>query len=198
MKTRKRMVWMIGLLALTAAVFLAVQAGLASASGAISTAPAPPSMEIQTEQQTQAIETGADLDADVFHVEIRPPQLISIPYGFASPLPTLYFGREVIASGHGGCTDGEIATVVMTITQPLSGAIALGEDVHPCTGQYHTWSGVAETFTAEPMVNGEAEACGVATTRDTEGMVTDTYEWCVEVNIQELNEPFYTPIMLND
>lgn len=128
--------------------------------------------------------------------DIRTTRRISIPYGFDSPLPALDTGRKVVASGHGGCTLGEIATVNITITQSISSAEATGITEHPCTGQYHTWSHVVSADTVDSFIDGAAEACGFAVTREN-GTVTDTYGWCVDVEILTTNQDAYLPVQLN-
>lgn len=120
---------------------------------------------------------------------------ISIPYGFDTPLPILNGGSEVIASGHGGCTDGQQVTVAITITQAASSAVATGEKVQNCNGMLQTWSAVTTATTSDLFVNGAAEACGFATTRDGT-YITDTFNWCKDVNLVELNEQTYLPIAI--
>ncbi len=146
--------------------------------------------------------TGADVETRAMNTAITAPairatHLISIPYGFQTPLPILDSGREVKASGHGGCTAGEQVTVAITITQSTSGAIATGENEHTCTGQLQTWSSVVTADTPSDFVDGAGEACGFATSRDGSD-VTDTYKWCRDVVLATLNEQIYLPMVVTN
>jgi hypothetical protein len=128
--------------------------------------------------------------------EIRATNLISIPYGFDSPLPLLMGGREVVASGHGGCTADEQFTVAITITQSTSGAVATGQMEDTCTGKLQDWSGLTTAESTSSLTADAAEACGRATTR-ADGYVTDTYEWCLGVDLNLLDHQLYFPTILN-
>ena len=127
---------------------------------------------------------------------LRATRRISIPYGYQTPLPIMNAGHEVVASGHGGCTVGQQATVAITITQSMNNAIATGEDVHMCTGQLHLWNATVTADSASLFTNGDAEACGFATTRDSSGEVTDTYKWCRDVVLVSVEPELYLPLYL--
>ena len=107
---------------------------------------------------------------------IRSTELISIPYGIGATLSLLDNGEGVLVSGHGGCTAGETVTIVISVTQPY-GATAVGQKDQTCTGERQTWWLRAETTTMAQLTAGPAEACGLATARDAEG-VTGTDDWC--------------------
>lgn len=142
----------------------------------------------------------SDTESDPVSLVDRTPSIqatfrISIPYGFDTPLPVLADGREVVASGHGACTDGQQVTVAITVTQTTSGAEATGENQHTCTGQLQDWSSVVTVDTTNSLTAGPAEACGFATARD--GMViTDTFEWCKDVDLIELNQNVHLPSII--
>jgi hypothetical protein len=132
---------------------------------------------------------GGDLG---IHATLR----ISIPFGFDQPLPVFAGGREVLARGGGGCTADQLVTVVITVTQSASGAIATGESVHTCTGQLQPWSSVVTAGTVNSFVAGEAEACGNATTHEA-GYVTDAFEWCANVGLSVVDQPLYLPLVVS-
>lgn len=125
---------------------------------------------------------------------IRVTSLISIPYGFDTPLPIMEAGREVVASGHGGCTAGEQVTVAITITQSTSGAMATGETDDTCNGELQFWNALASTVTTSDFTADAAEACGLATTSD-DGYVTDTYAWCRDVDLIAVDPWIFLPIV---
>ncbi|MCA9876041.1 MAG: hypothetical protein KC441_20350 [Anaerolineales bacterium] len=130
---------------------------------------------------------------------IKSTYRISVPFGFNTPLPILNGGNEVLASGHGGCTAGEEVTVGITVTQPISvsGAVATGEKVWTCNGETQMWQMTATAVTTTTvLVDGPAEACGLATTR-ADGSVTDTFDWCRDVDLVTVNPQNYLPIVLN-
>jgi hypothetical protein len=143
-------------------------------------------------QATSGDEVG---DGTVSSVGIQATRRITIPYGFETPLPVLDDGRDVVASGHGGCTVDEQVTVAITITQSTSGAMATGQKVQTCTGELQTWSFAVTADTTPYFADGPAEACGLATTRDA-GYVTDTYDWCKDVDLINLNHYLYLPAAL--
>lgn len=126
---------------------------------------------------------------------IRATYRISIPYGFDSPLPVLAAGRDVVTSGHGGCTAGQQVTVAITVTQTTSGAQGTGDMQQACTGALQRWNAVATANTTSAFSDGAAEACGFATTRDGDGYVTDTFEWCKDVELVTLEEQVYLPLI---
>ncbi len=135
-----------------------------------------------------AIERRAD--EPVLHAS----KLISIPYGFNTPLPILSSGQEAIASGHGGCTADEQVTIEITLTQSITQTVvATGEWVNTCTGELQPWSQTVST--SDSLMNGPAEACGLTTTRDN-GEVTDTFEWCKDVDLTTPEPSIYLPIAI--
>jgi hypothetical protein len=116
-------------------------------------------------------------DPESSTLDIRAPQRISIPFGIAPILPLINEGREVIVSGHGGCSEEETVTIAISITQPLYGAVATGEIVEDCTGAEAQWQLTATAVTTASLAPGPAEACGTATTRLGDE-VTDAESWC--------------------
>lgn len=126
---------------------------------------------------------------------IRATRRISIPFGFETPLPVLSEGRDVVASGHGGCTADEQVTVAITITQSASGAVATGELAQTCSGELQTWYFRVTADTPDSFTNAAAEACGLATTRDG-GYVTGTFDWCKDVELVLLEPRLYLPMIL--
>lgn len=127
---------------------------------------------------------------------LRVSRRISIPYGFDTPLPVLASGREILASGHGGCTAAEQVTVAITVTQSLgSPVIATGELVQTCTGELQLWQQIATTEPGSSLGDGPAEACGVATTR-ADGLVTDSYQWCKAVDLITVEPRNYLPLLI--
>lgn len=143
-----------------------------------------------SDQPNVVLETDPD---EMNAPSLRPSRLISIPYGFDTPLPVINSGGEVVASGHGGCTDGQQVTIAVTVTQ--SSAVATGEKVQDCTGEEQNWSTIATVDTVDSLAAGTAEACGLATTRDN-GSVTDTFDWCVDVDLVEADISTYLPIIM--
>jgi hypothetical protein len=133
---------------------------------------------------------GAQPDTSDSEPALRAPERISIPYGFADHLP-LAAGTIVTASGHGGCTEGEVVTIDVTITQTIGGPAATGQTEQTCTGELQTWDVVATAAPGAGLVDGPATACGLATTRDQYGAETDTYAWCKAVT---LNWQLYLPL----
>lgn len=123
---------------------------------------------------------------------IRSTRLISIPYGFDTPLPLDVTRQQVRAAGEGACTAGETVTVAVTISQTSTGANAVGEQVLTCTGQVQRWWAITTVPSGPALELGTAEACGVATTRQN-GAVTDTFDWCREV---VLNTEVYLPLVV--
>ncbi len=114
---------------------------------------------------------------------LRPTRAISIPFGFDPPLVLSQSGADISTTGHGGCTDGQMVTVVVTITQSLNNAQAHGQTEETCTGELQHWTLDVSTNGSPPFTATEtAQACGLATTRDN-GSVTDTLEWCRDVNV---------------
>ncbi|MGD8791063.1 MAG: hypothetical protein PVF47_00815 [Anaerolineae bacterium] len=124
---------------------------------------------------------------------INATRRISIPYGFESLLPVLEDGRAVLAGGHGGCTEDQQVTIAITITQSISTAVATGTTEQTCTGELQIWRMRAMADTTSSFADGPAEACGLATTRDA-GYVTDTYDWCVDVDLIRLDHQIYLPL----
>jgi hypothetical protein len=120
---------------------------------------------------------------------------ISIPFGFQTPLPALHAGRDVLASGHGGCTADELVTVVVTVTQSSSGAVATGEHQWTCTGELQTWSLLVAANTSASFSSAAGQACGLATTRSG-GYVTDSFDWCKDVDLLRLDQQLYLPVTL--
>lgn len=139
-------------------------------------------------------EADAPADSDKEPV-IRATRRISIPFGFDTPQPVLADGRDVIASGHGGCTADQQVTVAVTITQSTSGAVATGEWINSCSGELQTWSLRVTAHTTSSFATAAAEACGLATTR--EGVyVTDTFDWCKDIDLIRLDQRAYVPLIL--
>lgn len=64
-----------------------------------------------------------------------------------------------------------------------------------CTGVEQNWSALTTANTTDSFAEGTAEACGLATTQDN-GSVTDTFDWCVDVDLVEADMPTYLPIIM--
>jgi hypothetical protein len=112
--------------------------------------------------------------------QIRATDRISIPFGIEPTLPLGNAGYIVQVRGHGGCTTNEMVTVQITLTHSTDYIIATGQKAELCSGDLQHWNLIASTATA--LRSGAAEACGLATTRAGNN-VTDTYEWCREVEL---------------
>lgn len=125
---------------------------------------------------------------------IRSSRRISIPYGFGDNLP-LTAGEKITVSGHGGCTPGEVVTVDVTISQTIGTSPAHGatQFQQSCTGELQTWQVVVMADAGDTFVDGPATACGIATTRDQYGSVTETFPWCKTVR---LNWQIYLPVAI--
>lgn len=128
--------------------------------------------------------------------DIRAPRRISIPFGIAPVLPLVNEGRDVVVSGHGGCSAGEMVTIAISITQYSTGAVATGEIVEPCTGAEQQWQLTAAAIISPSFVAGPADACGTATTR-LDGEVTDAESWCraEPALLVELNHELHLPLV---
>ncbi len=126
--------------------------------------------------------------------ELYSTRRISVPFGFDTPLPVIDAGRNVVVSGHGGCTDGEQVTVAITVTQTSSSAVATGQHEQQCNGGLQTWSSVVTAVSTSSFGDGPAETCGLATTRDN-GAVTDTFEWCKDVDLVTLTPAAFLPMV---
>lgn len=122
---------------------------------------------------------------------VKASHLISIPFGFGSPLPILDQGQSVLTNGHGGCSVGQQVTVAVTVTQAATGAGAIGGTEEICKGALQQWNAQVTLQSGGPFVAGEAEACGYAVTRDGDA-VTDTYAWCRDI---ALGWPLNLPLL---
>jgi hypothetical protein len=126
---------------------------------------------------------------------IQPRLFISIPFGINPTLPVLDTGQEVMVSGHGGCTQDELVTVVLTVTQSTSGAVATGQKELTCTGEPQTWSAPVTAESTTSFATNPAEACGTATTYD--GIYqTDTFDWCRDVDLIRMDHSDYLPMIV--
>lgn len=124
---------------------------------------------------------------------------ISIPFGIAPTLPLINQGNDVVVSGHGGCPDGEIVTIAISITQFPAGAIALGETTQPCTGFEEPFQLIARRIISPSLTAGPAEACGTATMRLGDG-VMEIEEWCraEPAQLVELAHQLQLPLVARD
>src|SRR5919108_3231670 len=92
-------------------------------------------------------------------------------------------GRHVIVTGPLECTEGERASLRVTVTQRATGAVAEGRTLLTCTGDIQHWEVHAstqgnETFQAGPAT---AVALGHTTTR---GDTTDAHQWLVDITLE--------------
>ena len=91
-------------------------------------------------------------------------------------------GRQVIATGPIGCTEGERAYLKLTVTQRSTGAVAEGHTLVPCTGEVQQWKVRASTQGKETFEEGSATA--VALDRTTaHGETTDAHQWLVNITL---------------
>lgn len=130
-------------------------------------------------------------------LSLLPTRRISIPFGFRDVLLTMDAGNAVVTGGHGGCTEDQIVTVAVTITQSTSSAIATGETQQTCSGELQQWTFTVTTDTTDYFVNAPGEACGFATTREN-GTVTDTYEWCKDIELAAVTSQLYLPALQDE
>lgn len=182
-----RKLFVVILAAILLAGFALVNGVLARAGGGESTAVA----------QAVTADRGRPPDAqgnDGHGPEIMATNRISIPYGVEATLPLSTIGREILISGHGGCTENEEVTVELTVTQAATGATATGQTQQTCSGVLQQWQALATADTATAFDGGAAEVCGVATTR-ADGYVTDTFEWCRDVTLIWRS---YLPLILRE
>lgn len=185
--------------ALLAGFFLIVHhsAGMANVPQEVNSRFVSPSVDSinssQESTQDPALDAGSVIGmGDPF--SIQPRLFISIPFGIDSPLPVLDAGQEVMVSGHGGCTQDELVTVVLTVTQTTSGAVATGNKELTCTGENMTWSTPVTVDSTPSLATDLAEACGTATTYD--GIYqTDTFDWCRDVNLIRMDHSDYLPMI---
>jgi hypothetical protein len=143
--------------------------------------------------------SAAQGDGESPPLDIRAPRRISIPFGIAPILPLVNEGRDVVVSGHGGCSAGEMVTIAISITQHGTGAVATGEIVEPCTGVEQQWQLTAAAIISPSFVAGPADACGTATTR-LDDEVTDAESWCraEPALLVELNHHLYLPLIARE
>jgi hypothetical protein len=83
--------------------------------------------------------------------------------------------------------------VAITVTQLYTGAEATGNLEDTCTGELQIWRTRAAPTGADYLTAGPGEACGFAVTKDA-GDVTDTYEWCRDVTLVELEPRSFLPV----
>lgn len=168
-------------LVLVAGVFT-IDAALAQVQSEFTSEPAPL-------PATTDIGPGENVDGQI---RIQFTERISIPFGIAPVLSIHDVGEKVVVNGHGGCTAGEVVTVAISVTQ-ATGPAAVGQTDQNCTGELQQWTVLATVNTETNLAPGNAEACGVATTRS-DGKVTDTFAWCRDV---VLGRPTYLPLSLS-
>lgn len=144
---------------------------------------------------TDSTPSSAAQDNEVpYSSQIIASRRISIPFGIAPVLPLLNEGGDVLVSGHGGCPLGETVTIVISISQPLYGAVATGETSQPCTDKEEQFQLIARPIISPSLTAGPADACGVATMR-IDDEVMEIEEWCraEPALLVELNEHLYLP-----
>ncbi len=180
MQSIKRMFLLI-IVPLFAGWLLISLVNITRASGINPTAPKDPAVP---QKQTVA-ESGMPV--------IQSSRRISIPFGFASPLPLLDNGQAVQVMGHGSCTLGQTFTVAVTVTHTASGASAHGNLVdEPCAGEANLqiWQ-LTATADSYPLTMGPGETCGLVQTFDGK-TVTGEQNWCVDIL---LGDYVYLPVV---
>lgn len=152
----------------------------------------------QEESVQQQLQNDAPQAAPAAEVPLRAPNLISIPFGIADVLHLSDDHERITVIGHGSCTQGEEVTVSVTITQTGSTAMGSGQTQQPCSGesQLQYWLLEAISTGTPDFAEGAATACGEAVTRDSEGTVTDTYEWCKEMTLSHRRATL--PLLIRD
>ena len=99
---------------------------------------------------------------------------------FNSPLALKFNQRLIVAAGHIACTAGERFEIEVTLTQPSTGALAMGRTEDFCTGERQEWDAIAAARGPVPFAVGPAQACGTLRTRF-RGAITDSFQWCKDV-----------------
>ncbi|HMQ34195.1 MAG TPA: hypothetical protein PKD53_25905, partial [Chloroflexaceae bacterium] len=124
--------------------------------------------------------------------QIVPTRMISVPFGFHTPLLLDVERQTVAVAGPGACgPDGQV-TIEVTVTQAASGAAAAGQTELPCAGADDLWATTVARESGPTLAPGPARACGVATVRVGEE-VTDSLEWCRDLT---LHVPVYLPLII--
>jgi hypothetical protein len=108
---------------------------------------------------------------------IRDPARAAQFRGIHSPTGLSVDGRVIAVTGHINCTPelpGEVATIQVVISQPVIGAVGLGQTQAACTGAQNRW--VAQLLAVGPatFLPGQAQACAVATGYT----LTRRIQWC--------------------
>lgn len=137
---------------------------------------------VQVAQEAPASAHVQSIDRQSVDVQVEPNlRIISIPIGFDLPLLLDDVGQNVQVSGQVGCTADETVTIVVTLTQTSTTAIATGQTQETCTGEFQKWGTRATTTGSIPLTTAPAEACGLITTA-ADGNETDRVEWCSSVD----------------
>lgn len=91
-------------------------------------------------------------------------------------------GQQLVVTGPIVCTDGERATLHVTVTQRSTGAIAHGRTRFKCMGALQQWEVRVANHGTDSFEEGSATA--VARARTTaQGEPTDAHQWLVDVQV---------------
>ncbi len=111
------------------------------------------------------------------------PVLAGISMNTIDPIVTLSSNnRQVLVTGPIVCTQGELLSLSVILTQRTTGAIAAGNLQTSCTGDIERWEINAHTQGAATFEEGPAVASAQATTRDN-GVITDSVQWSRNVTV---------------
>jgi hypothetical protein len=91
-------------------------------------------------------------------------------------------GRDILATGHVGCTEGETYLIEVRITQRATGAMSSCMTQGKCTGDLQKFQAATHARGPARFELGEALACGLIRTR-LEDTFTDAWQWCDKVTL---------------
>jgi hypothetical protein len=91
-------------------------------------------------------------------------------------------GRHILVTGPIVCTAGELATLRVTVTQRVTGAVAQGRVRLTCTGAFQNWAVPIARQGRGTFQNGPATAVALART-SVRGAPTDAHQWLVELTL---------------
>jgi hypothetical protein len=91
-------------------------------------------------------------------------------------------GQHILVTGPIVCTAGELATLRVTVTQRITGAVAQGRARLTCTGEFQNWVVPVARQGRGTFQNGPATAVALART-SVRGAPTDAHQWLVELTL---------------
>ena len=105
--------------------------------------------------------------------------------GINSPLVLTQNGREVLVTGHFGCTRGDDYEIQTAVTQSSTGALSRGRTQGRCSGRTEQFEAATWVYDEALFEAGTAQACAMIITR-TRNRVTDVLQWCRKEDVNLL------------